>query len=274
MSFTRTSFILAASIAAGLAAVGSSAALQSKCLAGKNRCMSKEAYSLLKCEQRAEIPGTSIEPALTACRQKARSKFDGATVPSRGCFETLEGKTPNDCFTSDDTDAAAIAVDDCVTRVVDVIDPAPIDQSACNVGKKKCAAKKLKSLLKCHEKAQKPGPHPIEELGECIQQAVDKFDGGPDPTKGCITKLEARSPNDCVPPLANTAAVEAAVDSCAGAFVALIESTTTTTLPEIHCCDVQISCDFCYPNDRICSAAFLPGAPIIPPPGCVADPHI
>jgi len=192
MSFTRTSFILAASIAAGLAAVGSSAALQSKCLAGKNRCMSKEAYSLLKCEQRAEIPGTSIEPALTACRQKARSKFDGATVPSRGCFETLEGKTPNDCFTSDDTDAAAIAVDDCVTRVVDVIDPAPIDQSACNVGKKKCAAKKLKSLLKCHEKAQKPSPKPIEPaLSECLQKARAKLDGGADPTTGCIARLEA-----------------------------------------------------------------------------------
>src|SRR6266498_2765757 len=28
------------------------------------------------------------------------------------------------------------------------------------------------------------------------------------------------------------------------------------------------------PRRRIAAAAFLPGAPMIPPPGCVAEPHI
>jgi hypothetical protein len=78
------------------------------------------------------------------CRQKARTKFDGGPDPSRGCFGRLESKTPNDCINFDDTAAAELVVDDCVGEIVDAIDPPPVDQSACNVGKEKCAAMTLK----------------------------------------------------------------------------------------------------------------------------------
>ena len=259
MRFVHRSFVLAVLLSAVVAIDAAYAVVQRTCVSDKNHCMSKKAASLLKCEQKAEIPGASIEPALTACREKARRKFDGTPDPSTGCFERLESRTPNDCITFDDTAAAELVVDDCVARVVDAIDPPPIDQSTCNVGKKKCAANELKRLLKCYEKAQKPSPKPIEPtLSECLQKVRAKFDGGADPTRGCIARLEARSPNDCRAPLANTAAVGAVVDSCTSAFVAQIETTTTTTLPQFNCCDFQISCDFCYPNDRACSVASLP----------------
>jgi hypothetical protein len=259
MRFVHKPLAFAAMLGALLLTDPAHGVVQSTCVAKKNRCMSKKAASLLKCEQKAEMPGASIEPGLTACRQKASTKFDGGPDPSRGCFERLESKTPNDCINFDDTAAAELVVDDCVADIVGAIDPAPVDQSACNVGKEKCAATTLKYLLKCHEKAQKPSPKPIEPaLSECLQKARAKLDGGTVPTTGCIARLEARSPNDCRPPLANTAAIAAVVDSCAGAFVARVETTTTTTLPEFHCCDFQIFCDFCYPNDRACTVAALP----------------
>jgi hypothetical protein len=200
------------------------AELQSRCAASKNRCMSVKAGALLKCEQKAETPGKVIEPDRTLCRQKANTKFDGGITPANGCFEKLEGKVPNDCFTSDDTTTAGQLVDNCVDEIVQAIDPGTIDQSKCGVGKKKCAAKTLKSLLTCYEKQQKPGePVDVALLGACRAKAMAKFDGGAVPANGCFAKLEAKTGNDCQPPMNSSVAVKAIVDSCADGFLAFIE---------------------------------------------------
>ncbi len=132
-------------------------AQQAKCLVGKTKCMNKKAGGLLKCHQKAESPGKPADPNAGDCVTKAMTKFDGGVDPAKGCFEKLESKSGNDCISFDDTASAEAAVDGCVATLVDAIDPPPISQTKCGVGKKKCVAKLLAGLLKCEEKAQTPG---------------------------------------------------------------------------------------------------------------------
>ena len=128
---------------------------------------------------------------------KVVGKFDGGIDPAKGCFEKLESKTPNDCITLDDTAAAEAAVDSCVAAFVEAIDPAPITQTKCGAGKKKCVSKLLAALLKCHQLAQTPGKSTDPNANGCVDKATAKYTGGADPAKGCFAKLEAKSPNDC-----------------------------------------------------------------------------
>jgi hypothetical protein len=87
---------------------GPAFAQQAKCLAGKTKCMSKKATGLLKCHQKAE-PGNPADPEVGECVTKVVGKFDGGATPTRGCFEKLENKSPNDCITLDDAAAAEAA---------------------------------------------------------------------------------------------------------------------------------------------------------------------
>jgi hypothetical protein len=134
-----------------------SEAAQSKCLVGKNKCVSKKAGSLLKCEQNAETAGKPTDPNADGCVDEARAKFDGGEAPEEGCFEKLESEAGNDCINVDDTAALEAIVDSCVGAFVQAVDPEPIDQTKCGVGKKKCVAKKLSGLLKCYRKRRRQG---------------------------------------------------------------------------------------------------------------------
>src|SRR5687767_5780072 len=98
-------------------------AQQTKCLAGKNKCMSKKGQKLIKCHQLSETPGRVADPNANDCVTKVVTKFDGGVDPTKGCFEKLENKSPNDCITFDDTAAAEDAVDSCVAVFVAAIDP-------------------------------------------------------------------------------------------------------------------------------------------------------
>jgi hypothetical protein len=229
MLHARSVRLLAAVPVLALLAGPAAAQVQSKCLVGKNKCMAKKASSLLKCEQLAETPGKDPDPNANDCVDKARDKFEGGSTPAQGCFEKLETKVPNDCVTSDDTSAAEAAVDACVANIVAAIDPPPLTQSKCNVGKKKCATKTLTSLLKCWQKAQTPGQPTDPNTKDCVTKAMAKFDGGADSAMGCFVKLEAKPGNDCVAPLGNTAAVEAVVNQCVTDLMALVTTPTTTT---------------------------------------------
>src|SRR5262249_38572145 len=220
MGHKWTSVLLASCLGMLLVSTGVQATPQGKCIVGKNKCMSKKAGSLLKCHQKAETPNKPADPNFDNCIGKAVDKFSGPT----GCFEKLENKSPNDCITFNDFPAAEIVVDDCVDTLVEAIDPAPITQTKCGVGKKKCVAKKLKSILKCHQKAETVGKPMDPNAGDCITKAMDKFGGGSDPDKGCIRKLELKSNNDCQPPTGNQQHLEDLVDSYVGAFMTLIST--------------------------------------------------
>ncbi len=172
-------------------------AQQAKCVAGKTKCMAKDATGLLKCEQNAETPGKTADPNAGGCETKVTDKFDGGVDQTKGCFEKLENKSPNDCVTFDDTVTAETAVASCVADFVSTIDPPPLTQTKCGAGKKKCVAKYLAGLLKCQQLAQTPGKSSDPNAGGCVDKAAAKYTGGLDPTKGCFAKLEAKSPNDC-----------------------------------------------------------------------------
>src|SRR5262245_59080622 len=125
-------------------------------LARKTECAWKKADALLKCEQKAETPGRPPDPNTGGCIDKARLKFDGGTDPASGCVWRAFFADPAGCITGDGP-ALETLIDGCVSQIVAEIDPAPLDQSRCNAQKKKCAAKKLKSMLKCYERAHTPG---------------------------------------------------------------------------------------------------------------------
>ena len=197
-------------------------AQQAKCLAGKTKCMASLAAGLLKCDETAETPGKTADPT---CKPTVEGKFDGGADVANGCFGKLENKKGSDCSPGDNTTAAENAVDSCVTGFVADIDPSAT-QSKCLVGKKKCVAKLLGSLLKCEATAQTPGKS--TETSACDTKATDKYTGGMDQTKGCFAKLEAKDPTGCAP-TGNSDTLKTDAINCRTALVALELSTTTTT---------------------------------------------
>ncbi|MCW5889682.1 MAG: DUF4215 domain-containing protein [bacterium] len=123
-------------------------------------------------------------------------------------------------------------VDACVDQLVSTLDPAPITQGKCGVGKRKCVATKATGLLKCHQLALTPGKPVDPNAKSCVDKATAKFTGGADPAKGCFAKLEAKSGNDCTT-VGDSAALGAIVDQCVALVVASLDGggpVTTTTI--------------------------------------------
>lgn len=210
MRFISRSAVLGAAALAALLTFGTMSSAQgpNKCLAGKNKCVSKKMQGLLKCHNKAEKVGAVLDPNCTA---KVIAKFDGGVNPAKGCVAKLEAKNDGPCVTNGDEAALESKVDAFVLDVVQELDPGfptPI-QNSCSAGKKKCVLKKAGALLKCHEKAVKAGAPALADP-VCLQKAKDKFDGGVNPAKGCFAKLEAKG--GCLT-LSDTAALEAKVDA-------------------------------------------------------------
>lgn len=229
-----------------------------KCLAGKNKCASKKIAGLLKCHAKAEKTNTAVDPA---CTQKVTDKFDGGAVPAKGCFAKLEVKNDGPCVTTNDTSAVETTVDNNVTSIVTQLDPgfpAPV-LNKCSAGKKKCVSKKIAGLMKCHEKAVKTGL-PID--ANCLQKAMDKFDGGAVPAKGCFAKLEAKggclTNND-------TAALENSADStvqqvlCQLGYTTLGCAPTPTPTPTMTATPTPTATATCAPGP-VFTGALVPTA--------------
>src|SRR5262245_54749475 len=227
-------------------------AQQAKCLAGKTGCMAKKAAGLLKCEALAETPGKPPDPNAKDCVTKVRAKFDGGSNPAKGCFEKLEAKNPNDCLTFDDTAAAETAVDTCVAALVAAIDPPPLDQTKCGAGKKKCASKYLRALLKCRKLAQTPGKPTDPNTKGCVDKAVAKYTGGADPAKGCFAKLQAKAPSDCQS-TTDSPTVQARVENCLACKPVDCNDdnlcTADTCDPAIGCINTPRDCN----DDNLCT---------------------
>ena len=226
---TTRSIVTALVMAVLLVPGGPASAQQAKCLAGKTTCLAKKATGLLKCEALAETPKKPADPNAKDCVTKVQTKFDGGSDPTKGCFEKLESKSPNDCLTFDDTAAAERAVDACVASLVAAIDPPPIDQTKCGAAKKQCVSKYLAALLKCRRVAQTPKKPTDPNTKGCVDNATAKYTGGTDPNKGCFAKLEAKKGNDCQAPLGNSVTLQADVENCVTNLVDLETGTTTTT---------------------------------------------
>ncbi|HEV7731630.1 MAG TPA: DUF4215 domain-containing protein [Candidatus Binatia bacterium] len=100
--------------------------------------------------------------------------------------------------------------------------PAHAAQSKCLAGKTKCVAGRVAGLLKCHGTAEMPGKPANPNDKGCIDKVDAKFDGGPDPTKGCFEKLESKSGNDCLT-FDDTTSTAILVDACVAQLVATID---------------------------------------------------
>ena len=194
-----------------LAFGASPASAQNICLAGKTKCVEENMAGLLKCHDRAERRG---KPVHLACLNKAKAKFDGGLRGFAGsCFGTLEIRFEGLCHTIGDLAAEESKVDAFVLDVVHELDPGyptPI-RNTCSAKKKRCVVNKTVRKLRCWEKCQKdPATHCGVDLTYCLLKAIDKFDGGTDPTKGCFAKLEAKG--GCLT-TGDAAALEAKVDA-------------------------------------------------------------
>src|SRR5262245_30201945 len=107
-------------VAAFVAAIDPPPPNQTKCGAGKKKCVSKLLGSLLKCQATAQTPGKPTDQS--ACIAKAKTKYNGGTESAKGCFAKLEAKDPNDCLLpTNNSDALQTLVEDCVDDLVAVV---------------------------------------------------------------------------------------------------------------------------------------------------------
>jgi len=87
-----------------------------KCLAGKNKCVSKKIAGLMKCREKCQKKPDKCGQPQADCEQKVMDKFDGGTNPAKGCFAKLEAKADpakpeSVCTTTGDTAAVGAEVD-------------------------------------------------------------------------------------------------------------------------------------------------------------------
>src|SRR5262249_47773809 len=94
---------------------------QTKCGAGKEKCVSKYLMSLLKCRQLSQTLGKSNDPNFSGCAGKAPAKYTGSPDPTKGCFAKLEAKNPNDCQITGDSDTLEALVRNCDSAFVGLL---------------------------------------------------------------------------------------------------------------------------------------------------------
>ena len=196
---------------------------EAKCLAGETALMAEAAGLLAR--SLAETPGKPADPNQGVSPRKG--KFDGGLDATKGCFEKLENKNPNDCLTLDDTGAAETAVDACVAALVAAIDPPPLDQTKCGAGKKKCASKYLAGLLKCRKTAQTPGKPTDPNTKGCVDKAVVKR-GGVDPREAASRSSRRTTRNDCQS-TSTSLTVQGLGENCVDDLVAVVAGSVSTT---------------------------------------------
>src|SRR5262249_53567361 len=70
--------------------------------------------AIRKWQSTAQTPGKATDTS--ACVAKAKGKYDGGDVPSKGCFAKLEAKTPNDCSVTNNSDDVRGLADTCAAN--------------------------------------------------------------------------------------------------------------------------------------------------------------
>ena len=108
-------------VAALVAAIDPPPLDQTKCGAGKKKCVSKYLAALLKCRRLAQTPGKPSDPNTKGCVDKAVAKYTGGGDPAKGCFAKLEAKDPNDCQHMNDSATVRGLAEDCVADLVAVV---------------------------------------------------------------------------------------------------------------------------------------------------------
>lgn len=94
-----------------------------KCLAGKNRCVSKMLSGLLKCRENCQSNPNRCGDTQAECEAKVIAKFDGGDDPSKGCFAKIEAKEnldrpPTVCTNVGDAGDLGVLVNDAVSNLL------------------------------------------------------------------------------------------------------------------------------------------------------------
>ncbi len=225
------SALLGAAALAVLLAFGGTAHAQSKCHAGKLKCVTKKKSCLLGLKAKELGSGVAIDPAKALkCRVGFGGSCDaGANVGAlchndtecpggtcaKGCFTKLEAKVPTPpdlpCPTSGDSQAIENKIEAFVTDVENELDLTPgANLQACQAAKIKCVIGKDKCVLGVWGKAAQAGTPPDPaKLGKCFAKFGGTCDAGgnvgavcvqnsecPGGTcaGGCFTKAETKPP--------------------------------------------------------------------------------
>ena len=110
-----------------------------RCSAGKKKCVNKKISALLKCRAKCQKNPSSCGTVETACRDKAKLKFDGLPdTPEKGCFARLEakqdvGKPETMCPSTEDRDALEAKVDAFLTDVLAELETQSATTAECEV---------------------------------------------------------------------------------------------------------------------------------------------
>lgn len=109
-----------------------------KCLAGKNKCVSKKIAGLMKCRELCQKAPDKCAQVQTECEQKVMDKFDGGDTPEKGCFAKLEakqnpGKPDSICVTTGDTAEVEAQADALVNALLLTLEP-PCPNTCLNGG--------------------------------------------------------------------------------------------------------------------------------------------
>ena len=147
--------------------------------------------SLLKCEQKAETPGKP--PIRTSAGASTRRRASSTAAPIRRRAASRSSRTSPQRLRHHQRHRVGRGLGRQLRRRDRRrARPDAGTQSKCGVGKKKCVAKKLESILKCHQKAQTPGKSMDPNIAGCINKATDEVRRSADPSKGCFAKLEKK----------------------------------------------------------------------------------
>jgi hypothetical protein len=91
-----------------------------RCSSSKKKCVSDKFKRLMACYAKASNKGFALDPV---CVSKAKAKFDGGLVPSKGCFAHWEAKYGAACLTTNDTAALETTVDTFADGVAGLLEP-------------------------------------------------------------------------------------------------------------------------------------------------------
>jgi hypothetical protein len=138
-------------------------------------------------------------------------------------------------------------------------------QNTCDAGKLKCVAKKKACLMKVEGRALWQGL-PVDAAKR--QRCLDKFDGGLDPSRGCIGKLESKQnpakPGTLCTLTDDAASLEAAVDAFVDDVLADVALDYPAVEPPNKCHAAVAKCvaKRCACTLKVRTQAIKKGAPV------------
>lgn len=153
-----------------------------KCLAKKNKCVSKKLSGLLRCREKCQKKPDSCGQVQADCEAKVRAKFDGGATPEKGCFAKLEAKQKPSkansvCTTTGDTATMEARVDAQVAGIISAL------ETVCTADVLVCPDS---SVVSRDPSNACQFPACPAQCSQDLQDCGDNIFVGRDPANGCL----------------------------------------------------------------------------------------